>query len=237
MYDYTSMSLYYDLIMKSGYYNYEKIVDNFEKCGENFDSILEIGCGTGLILQELGKRYLQTDITGIDFTAAMLSIAAKRLQEFPKISLLHQNVTALDLEKSYDLAFSYGGVWYFVVNSHQEPFLVSHLDRKEENRTGLAHVARHVKTGGRLLLGTQGPHYNYAKTVSNGMIYSQKIDSTQIGFDKQYYITRNGEVVMAQTINYRTYDWPSALDLLSEAGFSLLSATDQSEGFMVFVKA
>ena len=237
MYDYTNMSLYYDLIMKSGYYDYAKIVDNFEICGENFDSILEIGCGTGLILEELGKRYLQTDIAGIDFTAAMLSIAAKRLQKFTKISLLHQNVTALDLKKSYDLAFSYGGVWYFVVNSHQEPFLVSHLDGEEENRTGLAHVARHVKTGGRLLLGTQGPHYDYAKTVSNGMIYSQKINRTQIGFTKQYYLTNKNEVVMSQTIDYRTYDWPSALDLLSENGFSLISMTDQSEGFMVFVKA
>ena len=54
--DYTNMSAYYDLIMTSGYYDYQKIVDNIVNQGQ-FDNVLELGCGTGLILQELVTRH------------------------------------------------------------------------------------------------------------------------------------------------------------------------------------
>ena len=124
-----------------------------------------------------------------------------------------------------------------MVDGNQEPFLVSHLDREDENRLGLAQVACHVKTGGRLLLGTQGPHYKYSKTVSNGMIYSQNIEKTESGFIKNYQLSDKSQIVMSQTINYRTYSWSSALNLLAEQGFVTVSVTHQSEQFMVFVKA
>jgi predicted TPR repeat methyltransferase len=45
--DYTNMSSYYDTIMTSGYYDYEKIVENLLG-REQFQNILEIGCGTGV---------------------------------------------------------------------------------------------------------------------------------------------------------------------------------------------
>ena len=71
--DYTNMSAYYDLIMTSGYYDYEKIVENIVRDGD-FDSVLEIGCGTGLILKELVQKRPAADIMGVDLTEAMLSI-------------------------------------------------------------------------------------------------------------------------------------------------------------------
>ena len=136
--DYTNMSAYYDLIMTSGYYDYQKIVENITR-NSNLGSVLEIGCGTGLILEELGQRQPGTEIMGVDLTEAMLSIASERLQQFPNISLSLQNVTNFDLQKRYDLAFSYGGVWYFVVDGDSEPFMVSHLYQEEE-KIGRAHV-------------------------------------------------------------------------------------------------
>ncbi len=53
--DYTNMSAYYDLIMTSGYYDYQKIVENITR-DNSFGSVLEIGCGTGLILKSWGKN-------------------------------------------------------------------------------------------------------------------------------------------------------------------------------------
>ena len=50
--DYTNMSSYYDVIMTSGYYDYAEIVDDLEQHGP-FAHILEVGCGTGLILVTL----------------------------------------------------------------------------------------------------------------------------------------------------------------------------------------
>jgi ubiquinone/menaquinone biosynthesis C-methylase UbiE len=53
--DYSNMASYYDVIMTSGYYDYAKIVDNLLLL-DNVQQVLEIGCGTGLILEELARR-------------------------------------------------------------------------------------------------------------------------------------------------------------------------------------
>lgn len=233
--DYTNMSAYYDLIMTSGYYDYQKIVENITKDG-SFGSVLEIGCGTGLILEELGQRQPTAEIMGVDLTAAMLSIASERLQQFPNISLSLENVTDFDLKKHYDLAFSYGGVWYFVVDGDNEPFMVSHLYQENDNHQGFARVSDHVNQGGRLLLGIQGPHHDYEKPVSNGMVYSQKIEPAEHGFIKHYYLADQAQVVMSQTINYRTYNWSEALALLATYGFEHDADVGESSHFIAFRK-
>lgn len=234
--DYTSMSAYYDLIMTSGYYDYEKIVENIIRDGQ-FDSVLEIGCGTGLILQELVQRHPAADITGVDLTEAMLSIASERLQQFPNISLSQQNITRIDLDKTYDLAFSYGGVWYFVIDGDKEPFMVSHLPGEEDNHQGLERLARHVRSGGTLLLGIQGPHFDYEKPVSNGMIYSQKIIPSEDGFTKHYFLADDADVVMRQTIRYRTYDFAESLALLGQYGFQYCPEERRGAHFLAFRKS
>lgn len=233
--DYTNMSGYYDLIMTSGYYDYEKIVENIVSDGD-FNSVLEIGCGTGLILEELVQKRPAVDIMGVDLTESMLAIAAERLQPFPNVTLSVQNVTQIDLDKQYDLAFSYGGVWYFVVDGDNEPFMVSHLSAEEDNHQGLARIASHVSSGGRLMLGIQGPHYDYEKPVSNGMIYSQKIVPSDSGFTKHYYLADDADIVMAQTIDYRVYGFDDALALLGEYGFSYNPAAVRGSHFIEFRK-
>ena len=234
--DYTNMSAYYDLIMTSGYYDYEKIVENIIRDGD-FDSVLEIGCGTGLILKELVQKRPAADIMGVDLTEAMLDIASERLQAFPNISLSLQNVTQIDLAKTYDLAFSYGGVWYFVIDGDKEPFLVSHLSAEDDNRRGLARIASHVSSGGRLMLGIQGPHHDYEKPIKNGMIYSQKIIPSDTGFTKHYFLANEADIVMAQTIDYRVYNFDQALDLLGEYGFGYDQATGRGSHFIEFHKS
>ena len=102
--DYSNMANYYDVIMTSGYYDYAKIVDNLV-LQDNLQNILEIGCGTGLILEELAKRKPNIQISGIDLTAPMLEIAKKRLQSFKNVALSKQNVCHLSLSTTHDLAF------------------------------------------------------------------------------------------------------------------------------------
>ncbi len=237
--DYTNMSGYYDLIMTSGYYDYKKIVDHIVD-EDGFNNVLEIGCGTGLILQELGQRRPHTEITGIDLTASMLSIASERLQAFPNISLLERNVTQFNLDQQYDLAFSYGGVWYFVIDGDKEPFMVSHLADENDNHRGLERLSAHVAPGGKLMLGIQGPHHDYASPVSNGMIYSQKIVPADHGFIKSYYLADGPEIVMSQTIHYRTYAFSDALDMLAKYGFSYHTSGRHQNGsrkFLEFTKS
>jgi ubiquinone/menaquinone biosynthesis C-methylase UbiE len=99
--DYTNMAGYYDVIMTSGYYDYAKIVDSLLTHRPQ-RNVLEIGCGTGLILEELAKRQPQLPITGIDLTAPMLAIAHKRLAPFPTVTLSQQNISELSLNEKHE---------------------------------------------------------------------------------------------------------------------------------------
>jgi len=234
--DYTNMSEYYDVIMTSGYYDYKKIADSIF-ARPHFQHALEIGCGTGLILEEMAGRDALASLTGVDLTGSMINIAARRLQRFPAVSLVLQNITQLQLDRQYDLAFSYGGVWYFVVDGDREPFMVSHLSQEADNHLGLARLGEAVCQGGRLLLGAQGPHTDYEKTISNGMVYSQKIEPMAQGFTKHYFLADRGRTVMAQTLEYRTYTFTEALQLLAQHGFQQVPAHGPGATFLEFVRA
>jgi cyclopropane fatty-acyl-phospholipid synthase-like methyltransferase len=233
--DYTNMSAYYDVIMTSGYYDYEQIVTQLVQQGD-FRRVLEIGCGTGLILETLAKRRPDVDIKGIDLTQAMLDIAQQRLKAYSNISLACENVTNMQLGHPYEVAFSYGGVWYFVFDGDKEPFMVSHIPDAQGNLQGLERVAAHISPGGQLLLGIQGPHHDYQKTISNGMLYSQQIDPHPDGFIKHYFLDDGPKRVMAQTVQYRTYPFTQALAMLEALGLHFVPDSRQGPQFLAFAK-
>ena len=148
----------------------------------------------------------------------MLDIAHDRLQSYPNIALSLQNITTLQLNRQFQMAFSYGGVWYFVIDQDKEPMLVSHLYSESDNHAGLRCLADHISPQGHLLLGTQGPHFNYETTITNGMQYSQVIEPSEFGFTKHYYLKDCTQRVMAQTVQYRIYGFQDALELLASYG-------------------
>lgn len=234
--DYTKMSNYYDVIMTSGYYDYAKIVDGLLS-HQPPRTVLEIGCGTGLILEELANRRPDISITGFDLTEAMLDIARERLEDMDNVSLHLQNVCHLDLPHAHDLAFSYGGVWYFVIDGDKEPFLVSHIASDAANHEGMARLATFVSPGGTLLLGIQGPHHNYQSEISNGMVYSQQIDPTPHGFTKHYFLNDGDDTVMAQTVEYRTYTFSEARQMMAAYGFDYAPTENRGKLFLGFKKS
>jgi len=230
------MASYYDVIMTSGYYDYAKIVDSLV-LQDSIEKVLEIGCGTGLILEELARRKPSIQISGIDLTAPMLAIAKERLKPFKNVVLSQQDVCNLSLPSAHNVAFSYGGVWYFVIDGDKEPFLVSHISDHEANLQGLEKMAQHIAPHGTLLLGIQGPHHDYETVISNGMKYSQKIDPTDIGFTKHYYLDDGPQTLMAQTVKYRTYSFEEAKNMLSAYGLSYVPEVRDNKLFLRFSKA
>lgn len=234
--DYTRMSKYYDLIMTSGYYDYDAIVNHLAEF-DQAQSVLEIGSGTGLILQRLVARRPALRLAGIDLTQAMLDIAIDRLSSHPQITMHRQNVTTLSLDRSYDLAYSYGGVWYFVRGAGPQDYtMISHIRDEQENQQGFERVAEHLSVGGTLLLGVQSPHLDYATPVANDMEYSQRITPIPEGFRKCYELADAGRVVMGQTIDYRTYSFDAAIELLDKCGFEYRGPVAPASLFLEFCK-
>lgn len=233
--DYSSMSAYYDLIMTSGYYDYDAIADVLAGV-ESARAVLEVGAGTGLILERLAARRPEWKIAGVDLTPAMHDIALKRLAGFPQITMHLQDVVELRLEQRFDLAYSYGGVWYFVPDRTTFS-MVSHIREGRTNQEALRQLAAHVSTGGALLLGVQSPHTAYTRPVANGFEYAQRITPIPDGFRKDYSLADNGRIVMKQTIDYRTYAYEDALDLLDACGFECKADLDvQAPLFLEFTK-
>jgi hypothetical protein len=166
----------------------------------------------------------------------MLDIASQRLQTFKSVQLQQQNLTQLNLNQQFDFSFSYGGVWYFVIDGDEEPFLVSHISDHASNVAGFAKLANHMTKGSKLLLGTQGPHFDYAKLISNGFLYSQKIEPNDHGFIKHYYLDDGDKRLMSQTIDYRTYNFKEACQMLEVNGFEYQDQPSPNRQFLVFQK-
>lgn len=233
--DYTDMSSHYDLIMTSGYYDYDAIVDDLARF-DHARTVLEIGVGTGLVLERLVARCPQLAVSGIDLTQAMLDIAASRLGD--AATLHRQNVVTLSLEREFDLAFSYGGVWYFVPEPEDAGWsMISHIRDETENQQGFERLAAHLPTGGTLLLGIQAPHEDYSRAVTNGMRYAQRILPITDGFRKHYLLTDGDSTVMEQTTDYRVYSFADAVALLDKCGLEYQErATGAGSLFLSFVK-
>jgi hypothetical protein len=87
-----------------------------------------------------------------------------------------------------------------------------------------------------LLLGIQGPHHDYETVISNGMTYSQKIDPTDIGFTKHYYLHDGDRKLMDQTVHYRTYSFADATALMRAYGFEYVPTRDAHQLFLEFKK-
>jgi trans-aconitate methyltransferase len=60
-------------------------------------TILELGCGTGTILRQLGKRYR---LTGLDLSADMLRRARRKV---PAATFHRQNIARLQLSERFDV--------------------------------------------------------------------------------------------------------------------------------------
>ena len=101
--------------------------------------------------------------------------------------------------------------------------MVSHIADHALNVRGLNQLAQHLKPQGQLLLGIQGPHFDYEKTISNGMTYAQEIIPSDIGFVKHYHLLDQHKEVMAQTVNYRTYSFQDAQEMLGVHGIGYVS--------------
>jgi SAM-dependent methyltransferase len=68
-----------------------------EKHHPNARSVLELGCGTGAVLEQLQARYR---VAGVDLSQQMLDVAARKL---PKATLVQGDMTTIELDETFDV--------------------------------------------------------------------------------------------------------------------------------------
>ncbi len=69
---YDEIAEYYETTVESVYYDYPKAAQSLDSILKGREKLLEIGVGTGLVVEKLLELDPEYEITGIDFTPAML---------------------------------------------------------------------------------------------------------------------------------------------------------------------
>lgn len=122
---------------KSSKYFFNKRLRKIKRClGSDFNSIMEIGCGTGYHLMRLMKPEHKG--MGIDISKKMLQIAKKnQKQYFPNLNLKFKIDNGENLKLSD--------------NTFDRVIFVGYLNHIQKRHKALTEIRRVLRTGGRLV--------------------------------------------------------------------------------------
>ena len=76
------------------------IVWTIQKFSKNVASFLEVGCGTGFVLQRIAREFPEANLTGVDYYESSLPIAQLRS---PKAKFAKADITSLNFDKNFDM--------------------------------------------------------------------------------------------------------------------------------------
>ncbi|MCM1524532.1 MAG: class I SAM-dependent methyltransferase [Ruminococcus sp.] len=80
---------------------------------ENTETLLDLGCGTGLELEEIFRRFPKISVTGIDLTREMLDKAKDKFKD-KSITLINSDYFKADLgSERFDTAISFQTMHHF----------------------------------------------------------------------------------------------------------------------------
>ncbi|GAA6160833.1 class I SAM-dependent methyltransferase [Ruegeria sp. HU-ET01832] len=116
------------------------------------DHVLDLGCGTG---DPIARWFMAEgfDVTGVDFSKAMLAIARDR---WPDGDWLHSDMRDFDLGRQFDGIIAWNSFFHLTA---------------AEQKACIARMARHLRSGGMLML-TVGPRAGEASgTVGAETVY------------------------------------------------------------------
>ena len=126
--NYDKFFKFYDQVMGDRSQAATFIADLIERYHPEAKTLLEIACGTGGLLGRLSESY---DVTGLDRSRPMLTIARKKL---PHIPLLRQDMTSFRIDRRFDA----------IVCAFDS---INHLHRFSDWQKTLRCVAAHLKGG------------------------------------------------------------------------------------------
>ncbi|MGB3513373.1 MAG: class I SAM-dependent methyltransferase [Microcoleaceae cyanobacterium] len=227
---YDDIAQYYDLIMESGYYNYRKEAQPLNSILKGRKKIIEIGVGTGLLAEKLLELDPWYEITGIDFTPAMLDRSKARLGSRAKV--VEGNVLSMDLQESFDGIYSHGGpVGVSRVGNNYH--LYSFMPNFEDTVKMLDNIARHLVDGGLFVLNIQAEETDAdgEQEIGNNIVYVQQkhlsfLDNKEMYFwEKDYIFKKEGEIVASDRHKFLMLHDLLLEDTMKAAGFKLKEVT------------
>lgn len=124
----------------------------FTACLPAGGRVLDLGCGSG---EPIARWFIAEGfkVTGVDFAEAMLEIARTR---WPDGDWRVADMRSLDLGETFDGIVAWNSFFHL---------------RPDEQRTCIAHMARHLKPGGTLLITVGHKEGEVTGTVAGETVY------------------------------------------------------------------
>ncbi len=205
----------------------ETIIRNFSKCayiydayaniqkrigvellsqikGNNFENILEIGCGTGNYTSLLRERFKDSRISVLDISSKMVEVAQSKLQD-SKIEFLIADAENIDLGEKFDLITSNASFQWF-----------QNLD------STLLKFKRQLKEGGVILFSIFGPR-TFCELNDSLALALGNVSVNASGFMVKGEISRILEKYFKEiVVKESSYEesFPGVKDLLKKIKFS-----------------
>ncbi|NET42622.1 class I SAM-dependent methyltransferase [Okeania sp. SIO2B3] len=200
---YQELAKFYDKFVQQNRNYYEIATELAQIIGE-VRNLLDIGIGTGLIVENLLQIEPAYKITGIDTSEPLLEEAQKRLGQ--KVDLYCQSVSELDIGKKFDVAYSRGGAWTFV-NYESETMLASHIFSSEDIQKSFNCVAKHLQPGGLLIISCSNAYGDNLVELDNDIVH-KRIATTELIENERYAILdylfyQNEKLLTQQTLKLK----------------------------------
>ena len=242
MNSYQGLAAYYDRLMQTDYAaRADYLLSLFKLHGAAPRSLLDLACGSGQLTAELAARGL--DMTGVDASAEMLSLATERVPE--EVLLLCQPMQALDLYDTVD-----GCV------CTMDGF--NHLIRTADIAATLMRLRLFIAPGGLLIFDVNTPYKHRVLLGDRDFVLE---DDGLLCAWQNRCTPRTGEVRMTldffeeqpdgtyirtgDEIRERAYTLPTWRRLLADAGFETVAvyddmtaapATDDAERWVIVAR-
>lgn len=94
---YEKLAEFYDLFMGSEERDTRMFLELIKKYHPTAQTVLEIACGTGAVLENLTDQY---EIVGLDNSEEMLAVARNK---FPETAFHHMDMTQFELGRTFDV--------------------------------------------------------------------------------------------------------------------------------------
>ena len=156
MNDYDLIAPFYDI----EHAHFDEDVDvylNFAELSGN--PLLELACGSGRLLLPLAEAGCE--VTGVDNSARMLSLAELRLQQAglaTRCTLVQQDMCSLHLDQKFRMAFIALGSF-------------GHVITRQEQQQALRAIRNQLVTGGRFILDISNADARYLENLSGQVLH------------------------------------------------------------------
>lgn len=223
--EYKALAKYYD-----EFYNkkeYTKEVEFLKQFIGNNQTVLDVGCGTGIHMSLLEQAGYEVE--GIDLNEEMLEMAKKRVRG----SLYIGNMLDFKLNKKYDAI-----ICMFAV--------INHLTSYDELEKTLINFVNHLKENGIIILDLHNPQKSGSKTDSiNG---ETRIMSWTIDEEQEFEHTSIDYIIDGksyQTVHqFKIFKIDLINELVNKIGctcefyenYTILSASNTSKNIQVIIR-